>query len=37
MIIEWIKPLTEWTGLDLVPLLLVAVLVIACLLLAKRR
>lgn len=37
MIAEWIKPLEEWTGFDLIPLLLVAILIIAILLLGKRR
>lgn len=36
MILEWIKPLTEWTGLDLIPLLLVVLLIIAVILLVKK-
>lgn len=37
MILEWLKPLEQWTGLDLIPILLIALLIIAVLLLAKRR
>lgn len=28
MIAEWIKPLLEWTGLGIVPLLLLAIFII---------
>lgn len=28
MISEWIKPLLEWTGLGIVPLLLLAILIV---------
>lgn len=28
MIVEWIKPLLEWTGLGIVPLLLLGLIII---------
>lgn len=36
MILELIKPLSEWTGLDLVPLLLVGLVAIGLVLLVKK-